>query len=141
MKQINLEIQKWLISYVIISLFLVVYLWDFNFRRRETLELILVTHLWVTLVFLIKTFFFYFKITKKSIWWCIIRTLFCFTLGFFLAPIFTFLLLSVWEEGRRYLVEYFIYGGIIIVLNGLFMLRGAHLEQNRITDSDILDHI
>lgn len=139
MKQIDLKIQKWLIAYVVISLLLWVYLWDFNYRRRETLELILVTHLWVVLVFFIETFFFYMKITGKSIWWCILTTGYISTFGFFIALVLGHFIFLFWENLRGYLIEYFIFGLSITLSNILCMFSESYLEQNKTYRSDILD--
>lgn len=140
MASTNSKLQKWLGIYLLLSVFLWVYLWDFNYRRRESLELILVTHLWVILVFLAETFFFYLKITQKSILWCLLRTVLGTIIGLSIAiVVLSFLKLILGSSLQAYLIEYFIIGCSMTFFNGVYMFSKANLEEHKVSRSDVLD--
>jgi hypothetical protein len=139
MKQMNIETKKWFIMYLIISLFLLIYLWDFNYRRRESLELILVTHLWVILAFGLESIFFYWKITKKSIGWCFISMIFSFVLGFFGGLVLMNFIIYILGSSIGYLFEYFVIGFFILLFNLIYMYSKANTETDKSLNSNILD--
>lgn len=137
MKDNPTRLKKWLFSYLIssFSLFLFRYLW--SHLGKSPLGLDVFRPLFMVTAFFVVTFFFYLKITQKSIWW-ILTTIF---LACFLSLLLS-LITTLFKFSNSVLGNYLFFSFLCTIFNLLFMLAGVYIEKKtrpKYSSDDILD--
>lgn len=131
------RLKKWLFSYLAISilLFLLSYLSFPKEHIRFFFEIIKPAV--VNGSYFIVTFFFYVKITQKSIWW-ILTTIF---LACFLSLLLS-LITTIFKSSNTLLINYIFFNFLWITFNTLFMFAGVYIEKKTVVNNweeNILD--
>ena len=132
------RLKIWLFSYLIIHvlLFLFGYLWFM--MRNDLWGISGLRSLIINLLSFMITFFFYLKVTKKTIGWNLITI----WLAYFFSVLFALFFISMLNNSSHSFANYAISRSFWIFFNLLFMFAGVFSEQKKAIKSwedDILD--
>lgn len=137
-------LKKWLLVYVLFSLLIL----GLNYTTLndllginsldKTLGFILTKSFMTYLTFFMGTLFFYFKITRKTIGWCISTSI----LAFFISFILTFLFSTL--SNQNSLISTITFDFLVLLINILFIFAGVYVEQHeqpKDWDETVLDDV
>ena len=134
------RLKKWLLSYLLVSVVLFFLDYLLLYKGKHYLSSSMIESFLIYLIHLVATFYFYLKITKKSIWWSI-STLF---LAFFLSALFCLFITTFMNVSSRVFIDYALFPFFWIILNALFMFAGVYIEKKTTVkhwEDDVLDDL
>lgn len=134
------RLKKWLLSYLLVSMLLFFLDYVLLYKVSHYLSSSMIESFLIYLIHLTVTFYFYLKITKKSIWWSL-STLF---LAFFLSALCCLFITTFMNVSNRVFIDYALFPFFWIILNALFMFAGVYIEKKttvKTWDDDVLDDL